>query len=971
MLKKILLITLVFMLIISQHSAQDKNSVEPTPSNERLESFQKRIELQQNSLLKNVEFRSVGPTIMSGRVTDVDVSPDDPTHFYVAYASGGLWKTTNNGISFSPLFDDQASMTIGEIAVDWTNNIIYVGTGENNSSRSSYAGTGIYKSTNDGKSWSHLGLAETHRTGRIILHPENPNIIWVAALGHLYSPNPERGVYKSTDGGNTWDKTLYVDDNTGAIDLIINPQNENELYAAMWYRTRRAWNLVESGSSSGIYKSADGGNTWELLSGEGSGFPDGEGIGRIGLAIYNDGKKKVIYAMLDNQTERKKETEEEFPVTKDILKSISKEDFLNMNDDDLNDFLDRNNFPRKYNAESIKEQVKKNEISPMALVEFLEDANSMLFDTPITGAEVYKSNDGGKNWAKTHEGYLDGIMYTYGYYFGEIHVSAFNPDKIYVMGVPILKSEDGGKTFSSIGESNVHADHHALWVSPYRKGHLINGNDGGINISYDDGETWFKANTPAVGQFYTVNVDMEKRYNVYGGLQDNGVWVGPSTYSQSYRWYSSGQYPYKSLMGGDGMHVAIDTRDNSTVYTGFQFGNYYKLNKTGDDYTSITPLHELGERPFRWNWQSPIHLSRHNQDILYMGSNKLHRSMNQGESFTEISDDLTKGGKKGDVPYGTLTTIDESPLKFGLIYTGSDDGYIHVTKDGGNSWDRISDNLPQDFWVSRVAASRFDEGTVYTSLNGYRWDNFESLIYRSTDYGKTWERIGLDLPLEPVNVIKEDPVNKNLLYVGTDHALYASLDGGKTFMGMNKNLPYVPVHDLVVHQRDNDLVIGTHGRSIYIADVACVQKLTPDLLNNNLHLFELNEINYSERWGNQSYNWSEAYEPETEFVFYSLGSGNAEIKIIAGDGIVIKKLTHESDKGLNYVKYDLTIDAGMTEEYQSFINQKEESDITIKESDNNKTYIKPGEYRVTVEVNGNLAEEKLVIKEQKRRKRGE
>ena len=332
---------------------------------------------------------------------------------------------------------------------------------------------------------------------------------------------------------------------------------------------------------------------------------------------------------------------------------------------------------------------------------------------------------------------------------------------------------------------------------------------------------------------------MAKPYNIYGGLQDNGVWFGPHSYQHSNRWHASGQYPFKMIYGGDGMQVAIDTRDNQTVYTGSQFGSYARVNTKTGERKSIRPQHDLGERPYRWNWQSPIAISKHNQDIVYFGSNYFHRSMDQGNTFEKLSVDLTKGGKKGNVPYGTLTTIAESPLKFGLIYVGSDDGLIHVSKDAGYTWSMISGTLPTDFWVSRVDASRHSEGRVYASLNGYRWDNFEALVYVSENYGENWKRIGLDLPAEPVNVIKEDPENENIIYVGTDHGVYISLDKGATFSAMDGGLPAVPVHDLVIHGRDHDLVLGTHGRSFWVADVQHIKALNDEILAKDLYVFSI------------------------------------------------------------------------------------------------------------------------------------
>ncbi|MGB0839461.1 MAG: WD40/YVTN/BNR-like repeat-containing protein, partial [Chitinophagales bacterium] len=740
-----------------------------TSGKQRLEAYEQRKKMSEQSVLGQIEHTNIGPTVMSGRVVDLAVNPDDPTHFYVAYASGGLWYTNSNGTTMTPVFDNQAVMTIGDIAVDWGSeeHTIWLGTGENNSSRSSYAGVGMYKSEDSGKTWSYIGLPESHHIGRIVLHPADKNIAWVGVLGHLYSSNKERGVYKTTDGGNTWEQTLFVNNETGIIDLVMAPDNNEVLYAAAWERSRRAWNFVEGGSSSGIYKSTDGGENWTLISTKDSGFPMGEGVGRIGLDIHPNG---TLYAALDNQFRKEKEEEDDKDaLTKDDLRNMSKSAFLALGEDKIEDYLQENGFPRKYNTKKVIGMVKAGTILPKALVEYTEDANRLLFDTPVIGIEVYRSDDGGQTWTKTHDEDIKNIYNSYGYYFGQIRVAPTDANTVYIMGVPIMRSDDGGKTFKNVNGDNVHADHHALWVNPKRAGHIINGNDGGVNISYDSGESWFKCNNPSVGQFYAINVDEAEPYNVYGGLQDNGVWVGPSTYEPSTRWHNTGDYPYDMLLGGDGMKVMIDNRGNNTVYTGFQFGFYFRVDKTTGQRTRIKPQHDLGERPLRFNWQTPIWLSKHNQDILYLGSNKLHRSMNQGDDWTNISSDLTQGGRKGDVPFGTLSTLSESDFKFGLIYTGSDDGYIHVSKDGGTTWERISDKLPQNLWVSRVEASHHKEGRVYATLNGYRWDDCRPYLFVSNNYGKTWKNLGRTLPHEPINIVREDPENENIIYVGTDH----------------------------------------------------------------------------------------------------------------------------------------------------------------------------------------------------------
>jgi photosystem II stability/assembly factor-like uncharacterized protein len=822
-----------FLLVLSFVTVFTNGQTKPTAAADRLKTMAQRQQLVNQSVVNNVAFRNIGPSIMSGRVSDLDVNPADPTEFYVGYATGGLWHTTDNGISFKSIFDSADVIGIGDIAVNWKTRTIWVGTGEVNSSRSSYAGLGVYKSNDNGKTWQYMGLPESHHIGKIQLHPTDANTAWVAVLGHLYSPNKERGVYKTTDGGNTWKQTLFIDNNTGVVDMDMNAQNPNELYAAAWYRTRSAWSFEASGATSGIYKSNDGGETWMHISKEGSGFPSGNILGRIGIAVYPK-DPKIVYAILDNQRARPDTAKKDTTVyALAELKGLTIEQFLALNQSRLDTLLKRNRMTPRYTAAIIKQMVSTGQLQPTALYDYLYQ-NTGFEGTP-TGAEVYRSEDAGQTWKKMNEKEIP-IFFTYGYYFAKIYVSAYNPNKVYALGFSSQVSTDGGKTWKNMDKANVHADHHALWVDPNRDSHLINGNDGGVNISYDDGEHWFKANSPAVGQFYSVTVDNAKPYNVYGGLQDNGVWVGPSTNREGPGWYQSGDYAFKSIMGGDGMQVQVDTTDNATTYTGFQFGNYSRLNRLNPRTTAkqITPRHELGEKPLRFNWQSPILLSPHNPSVLYFGSEKFHRSMNRGDSMTALSKDLTKGDRGGNVPYGTLATISESPLRFGLIYTGTDDGNIHVTKDGGYTWTLVSAQtagkkkemvMPQGLWVSRVTASKYKEGRVYASLNGYRYDDFNAYLYVSDDYGTTWTRIGTDLPAEPVNVVKEDPKNENIIYVGTDGGLYVSLNKGRSFMMWNKGLPKsIPVHDIAIQPRDNEIVLGTHGRSFYVAKLDDVQK---------------------------------------------------------------------------------------------------------------------------------------------------
>ena len=950
--KKIYVLVFVFSLSLSIKAQEHQ----PTPADKRVQSFDVRTSLKETSLVKDVEFRNVGPVNMSGRVVDLAVNEADPTQFYSAYASGGLFYTGNNGMSFTSIFDNQMVMSIGDIAVDWKNDIIWLGSGENNSSRSSYSGVGLFKSTDKGNSWKHMGLPESHHISRIVLHPENPDIVWVAVIGHLYSPNEERGLYKTTDGGKSWNKTLYIDDNTGVIDLVIDPNNSDILYASAWERERRAWNFTESGKGSGIYKSVDGGENWAKISGGKTGFPEGDGIGRIGLAVY-PGDSKIIYAFLDNQTHQDKKKEKATDkLSKEDLKLMSSKDFLNLDEKKIGDYLRENSFPRKYSMKSIRDMVSDGTIKPSSLSEYIEDENSLLFDTPIIGAELYKSVDGGSTWEKTHEGTLEGLIYTYGYYFGNIGVNPNNSDEVYLLGVPLLLSEDGGTEFKALNAQNMHSDHHALWINPNREGHLINGNDGGINISYDKGETWYKANVPALGQFYSINFDKAKPYHVYGGLQDNGVWYGSSNYDPENAWHLRGRDSYKSIGGGDGMQVEVAWRDNTTVYSGSQFGFYYRYNTETKERLRIKPIHDLGERPLRFNWETPIFLSRHNQDILYYGANRLYRSLNQGENLEAISPDLTNGGMRGDVSFGTLSTINESSLKFGLIYTGSDDGAVYVTKDGGSKWTDISEGLPKKLWVSQIFASQHKESRVYISINGYRNDHFNPYIFVSEDYGNNWKQIGKDLPLEAVNVVKEDPGNENIIYTGTDHGVYVSIDRGENFMAFAKGLPDAPVHDLAIHPEESDLILGTHGRSIYIADISGVQKL-PEIKNIELVLFTPDKQKSSPYWGRKWNNYVNAMEPEVEISWYAKKQTELSLNIYSESGEKLQTKTLNSSQGLQTWVYDLSI----SEKLLKQASKKNEKLKDIKAADNGKLYLTKGSYKIELSNGDEVVSGELVI----------
>lgn len=892
---------IIFLLLLA--STMSFAQPQASDSSKLIDAYQQKEELTKSSRVKNIHFRNIGPTIMSGRVVALEVNPKDPTKFYVAYASGGVWYTDNNGTSFRSISEDWPTQNIGEITMDWNNEILWVGTGENNSSRSSYSGIGILKTDANGSNWVNVGLTDSHHIGKILINPTNKDHIIVGVTGHLYSKNKNRGVYVTKDGGSTWKKTLFIDDVTGIIDMAYTPNSFNIMYATAWEKDRKAWNFNEGGKGSAIYKSIDAGETWDNISKEDSGFPVGDGVGRIGIAVFDE---NIIYAVLDNQFFRNRNSEQnDEGISRDSFKNMSIQEFNKISDKDLKSFLRSNRFPSKYTVEKIKSDIDDKKISPSDLYKYLVDANSDLFNTPIIGAEVYRSNDGGKNWAKTHESFLDGVYNTYGYYFGKIHVDPSNSDKIYTYGVPIITSDDGGKSFYRIGKENVHADHHDLWINPNKPGHLINGNDGGVNITYDDGKNWIKNNSTEVGQFYAINVDYEKPYNVYGGLQDNGVWKGPHNSIENKRWNMNGKYPWEMIMGGDGMEIQIDNRDSNTVYTGFQFGFYYRLELDSGKRKSIKPVHELGESPYRFNWQTPILLSPHNQDILYFGTNHFHKSNDRGDSWQLTSKDLTNGGKKGNVPYGTITTIAESPLVKDLLYVGSDDGLIHVSKNGGETWKNISKNLPQDMWVSKVYASSHNEKVIYASLNGYRWDNFSPYLYKSENYGKTWTSLSSNLPDSPINVVIEDNVNQNILYVGNDHGVYVSLDSGTNWEPFSSGLTSAAVHDLIIQKDENHLLVGTHGRSIYLTEIEKIQGLSDEILKSSLYIYPLKSIKKLPSWGVKRSIWSEPNSPSLELTIFSSSKKDYQLSIIDTEGNTIYNVSDKLDRGFNFIDYNL------------------------------------------------------------------
>lgn len=745
-----LLIT--FILNINVYSQSNPTSVE-----DRMKAWEDHVKLENESIFKDLQWRVVGPQKQGGRIESIACPPGNSSTIYVGVGSGNLWKTVNNGTTWEPVFENESSFAIGAVAVSFSDpNIIWVGTGEVLMARSSYAGTGVFKSTDAGKTWQDMGLHDTHHIGRVLIDPTDPDIVYVAAIGHMYSFNEERGLFKSTDGGKTWSKSLFISDKVGVVEVVMDPSDRQTLYAVTWERDRKAWGHIASGKESGVYKSTNGGETWMKLSG---GLPSDQYTGRFGLAISSS-NPNVVYALLDNRTPN-------------------------------------------------------------------PDGRGVI------GGEVYRSDNKGASWKKVNENRLNTAI---GYDFCLIRVSPDNEDEIYVLGNYLLSSKDGGKTYERNQGTLVHLfphdsrvlhlDHHELWIDPLNPNRLLLGNDGGFHISYDRGNTWLHINNIPIGEFYAVSLDMETPYNVYGGTQDNAALFGTSTHIVE----DGVNDPWKHIYidrwgGGDSYFTWVDPTDPNTVYYEHQFGDLRRKNITDGSAKRIQPRSLQGEPRLRYNWMTPFFISSHNPLTLYYGAQKLFKSLNRGDDWVCISPDLTTNPgpeKQGNVPYGTITSISESVMKPGLLYVGTDDGNIQITQNDGVTWNKIDNGLPEK-WVSRVIASQHDIGTVYASFTGYREDDFEKYLYMSTDFGKNWKSITGNLPSESINVIREDPKNSAILYVGTDLGVYVTLERGETWQSLCNNLPTTPVHDLVIHPRDNELVIGTHGRSIFVMNIEYIQ----------------------------------------------------------------------------------------------------------------------------------------------------
>lgn len=758
-------------------TAQPHTNNRSVPGTARLAAYKQHETLSQNSPYKNLQWRQTGPNYISGRVTDVWGIPGNKNVMYAALATSGLWKTTDAGLSWQPLFDKQPTLNMGTMAIAQNNhNILYAGTGEANIFRASLPGMGMFKSTDAGKSWTHIGLENTGTISRVVIHPTNPDVVYVAAGGHEWSHNPERGVYLTTDGGKTWKRILAEGTASGCNDLLMDPNDPNTLYASMWNRIRKRWSdpIPEDGDY--LYKSTDAGKTWKRLT---NGLPETKYTGRIGLAMSKK-NSNVVYAFIDNHMP--------------------------------------------------KREPKPGELDP--------------YGRPIQiipmGVQVWRSNDRGESWSKvsTEDEKLERFAGTYGWVFSQIRVDPNDENTVYIMGVPFAKSTDGGKTFATIQTwgnnykgDNVHGDHHAMWIDPTNSNYIINGSDGGVSVSYDGSKTWktFYHNMPTT-HFYNVTYDMQEPFHIYGSVQDQGSSMGSSAYT--YDKASMQSIAWRDAPGGEGTHIAVH---NNIMYASSFYGRLVKSNLNLPDslwWQDIGIKKSADEEPLRGEWMAYTFLSPHNAGTLYHGFQYLYKSTDSGNNWKRISPDLTSNNiaKMGKTPYAinhqAITAADESPLQQGLLYVGTDDGRVWLSQNDGGNWINIEKGLPANAHVSRIVASKYNKSTVYITLSDRREDNNKPYVFVSHDFGTTWKSIATNAPAAPVNVIREDPRNSNLLYLGTDIGVYVSHNKGASWQSLRGNLPAsVSVQDLFVHPRDNKLVIGTYGRGVWILDdMSAVQK---------------------------------------------------------------------------------------------------------------------------------------------------
>lgn len=799
--------------------------------------------------ISSFQFRELGPAVTGGRVHDVEAVPGDPFTIYVGAASGGVWKSVNGGTTWTPLWDDLPNSSVGDIAIAPSDpDVLYVGTGGPNNRQSTLYGNGVWKSTDGGQTWDHCGLVETRHIGRIRVHPENPDIVYVAALGNLWKANPERGVFKSVDGGQTWSKVLYIDEDTGAVDMVIDPSNPDILYAATYQRRRRTWGFIGGGPGSGIHKSEDGGRTWTLLAG---GLPEGD-KGRIGLAISKT-NPQVLNATVEHRG----------------------------------------------------------------------------------GQGTYRTEDGGTTWEFMNR------MNPRPMYYSHIFIDPTDENRVYVLGSSSSVSEDGGRNFRGIPSAptydvGVHGDHHSLWIDPENPEYILLGGDAGLYVSHDRGIKWKRINNFAIGQFYAIGVDMRDPYRVYGGLQDNHSWMGPT---RTRRFIGIINDDWSQTGFSDGMYAQPDPENYRRVYIDSQGGNIIRFDPETGASESIRPSPPEGEERYRFDWTAPILISPHDHNRIYLGGNRLFISDNGGSSWYSTEDlsrqidrdtleimgvvpgPQTLSRHDGTRSFGEITTIAESPVQEGLLWVGTDDGNLQLSRNGGKSWNNVIGNVPgvpDQTYVSRVIASHFEQGRAYATFDAHRDGDFRPFVYVTEDFGSSWRAITNGLPDEgSVNVIREHHANPDLLFVGTEHALFVSLDAGSNWMQFKNNLPTVPIDDLVIHPRENDLLIGTHGRSIWVMDdITFLSAMSQFLKQQILYVMSVRPATIYQKWKATSYRgqgeFAAEQPPDGAVINYWVGRGIEEpvsVEIVTAEGRVVRTFQGSGEAGLQRVVWDLRLDA--------------------------------------------------------------